>query len=105
MEGALNEINAPICVCVCVEIAGIIARGAAQRKLELWMSVALGRFSLLTLALSENERQTRDGAGYHGVSRGITAIGNLQLHRWKFISMASAIMSGHLFARPSGRVL
>lgn len=54
---------------MCVEIAGIIAGGAEQRKLELWMSAALLGASHFTL--SENERQQAiarvQGAvrGYH----------------------------------------
>lgn len=88
---------------MCVEIAGLIARGATRAKETriVDVSVTSRRFSLQQ---RQHRRQlaVRGNKGYHGVLRGITAIGNLQLHRWKFISMASAIMSGHLFARPSG---
>lgn len=85
-RSALNEINARIRVCVCVQIAGIIAGGAEQRKLELWMSSALLGASHFTL--SENERQQAI-ARVQGVVRGVSlqlAICNCtggNLFRWR----------------------
>lgn len=82
----MRSMHGYVCVCVCVQIAGIIAGGAEQRKLELWMSSALLGASHFTL--SENERQQAI-ARVQGVVRGVSlqlAICNCtggNLFRWR----------------------
>lgn len=95
------------CVCVCGNSRyNCRWRRAVERKLELWMSAALLWALLTSRWVKTRDNKPTRGCRVQCVGGGggcIIAIGNLQLHRWKFISMASAIMSGHLFARPSGR--